>query len=88
MMFFFSPSHTFSRIPNCNLYCVMSFGPHFFYCKLFFVVTEESFTESDFKIEQMLIKLGSSRLAVQSHRHFDLTCQQQIDVLFLVSPFS
>ena len=37
-------------------------------------------------ITQMLIKLGSSGLAVQSQCHFDLTCLQEIDCF--ISGFS
>ena len=50
------------------------------------LVTEGSFTERFLRPRRQLSNSGTSPLAVQSHRHFDLTFQQEIDCF--ISDFS
>ena len=72
-LFFFTQSswasHTFTWIPNHNvldltLFIASSLWPKLVSWKVIFTIM------------QMLVKLSPSRLAVHSHRSFDLLCQE------------
>ena len=85
--FFFQPVIHFFEFQTVT--CVVtSFRAHLF---LFFFIASSLWPKKVswkviFLIAHMLIKLGSSRLTVQSHRHFDLTCNQEINCF--ISGFS
>ena len=83
--FFFTQSYIFLEFRT--LTCVVtSFRPHLFFLLQAPCDRRKFHKKMIFTIAQVLIKLGSSRLADQSHHHFDLTCHQEIDCL--ISGFS